>query len=245
MKQDRWKIPTHTGNQETVAGLFSKISERLQLITQKYTQIKFATSLAAEDMVLTDAIVRGHFPIQIFTLNTGRLHQASLDMLDNVQQHYGVKIQVVEPNFDEVDRYVQEHGMNAFYDSEDAKKMCCDIRKVKPLNSALVGANAWLTGQRRAQSVTRSELHFEELDQARHIAKFNPIFDFSDDDVWSFLQLRNVPMHPLHQQGYPSIGCEPCTRAIRADEEIRAGRWWWLQQTSKECGLHVTKETEV
>jgi phosphoadenosine phosphosulfate reductase len=242
MKPILWQIPVVDTNEQQIAQLYSNLSERLEKITDKHHTVRFATSLAAEDMVLTDAIVRGGFPIEIFTLNTWRLHQETLDMLNTVKRHYGAYIKVVEPSQLEVDQYVKDLGMNAFYESEQAKKACCEIRKVKPLNLALDGADAWLTGQRRAQSVTRTDLHLQEHDEARGISKYNPLFDFSDEDLWSYLIGREVPIHPLHRQGYPSIGCEPCTRAIKEGEDIRAGRWWWLQQESKECGLHVVGE---
>ena len=151
---------------------------------------------------------------------------------------------MVEQDTLQVNTYIQERGLNAFYESEEAKKACCAIRKVIPLNKALVGADAWLTGQRREQAVTRTDLEFEEFDDDRNIAKYNPIFDLSEKQMWSYLQTRQVPIHPLHKKGYPSIGCEPCTRAVKEGEDIRAGRWWWLQQDSKECGLHVMESTE-
>ena len=195
-------------------------------------------------MVITDVIASENLPIEIFTLNTGRLHQETLDMYQLVQEHYKIQIQSIEPDIEQVNQYIQDRGLNAFYESEDAKKTCCGIRKVIPLNKALKSADAWLTGQRREQAITRTELEFEELDKDRGIAKFNPIFDLTEKQMWAYLQLRNVLIHPLHKKGYPSIGCEPCTRAIKDGEDIRAGRWWWLQQDSKECGLHVMESVE-
>ncbi|WP_281971708.1 MULTISPECIES: phosphoadenylyl-sulfate reductase [unclassified Polynucleobacter] len=224
--------------------LFERLVTRLKQIADKYQDVRFATSLAAEDMVITDAIAKENIRIQLFTLNTGRLHQSTLDMHQLVQEHYKIHIQAIEPNSELVKQFVLERGLNGFYHSEDAKKKCCDIRKVQPLQKALQGADAWLTGQRREQAVTRAQLEFEEQDQARGITKFNPIFDFSEKEIWAYLQKRQVPIHALHLQGYPSIGCEPCTRAIKQNEDIRAGRWWWLQQDSKECGLHVAESVE-
>jgi phosphoadenosine phosphosulfate reductase len=201
--------------------------------------VRFASILAAEDMVLVEAIATLALPVEIFTLNTGRLHQETIDMLNLSEQRYRINIKSVVPTQSDVDQFVSHYGLNGFYDSEEAKKACCRARKILPLDRALAGADAWLTGQRREQAVTRVELTFVENDDAHGMTKYNPLFDWSDLDVWTYLQLRNVPMHPLHRQGYPSIGCEPCTRPIRADENIRAGRWWWLQQENKECGLHV------
>ena len=160
-------------------------------------------------------------------------------MTSQVQKHYGVSVASVAPEASDVEAFIAQYGLNGFYDTEEAKKACCGARKIKPLNKALLGADAWLTGQRREQAVTRSDLPLRELDDARNIAKYNPLFDWTESEVWAYLQTKQVPIHPLHFQGYPSIGCEPCTRAVKAGEDIRAGRWWWLQQDSKECGLHV------
>jgi phosphoadenosine phosphosulfate reductase len=236
-----WTIPEEQLTLAQVDYLYEKLVNRLKQITEKYQDVRFATSLAAEDMVITDVIAKENIQIQLFTLNTGRLHQSTLDMHQLVQQHYKIQIHSIEPQPEKVDQYLRDFGLNGFYDSEEAKKKCCDIRKVQPLQKALQDADAWLTGQRREQAVTRTQLEFEEQDQVRGITKFNPIFDFSEEEMWGYLLRRQVPIHPLHDQGYPSIGCEPCTRAIKQGEDIRAGRWWWLQQGSKECGLHVAE----
>ena len=244
MSISMWKIPPILLAPSEVDRLYLQLTQRLQQISSRHQHVRFATSLAAEDMVITDVIASQNIPIEIFTLNTGRLHQDTLDMYQVVQEHYAIRIQAVEPDTLQVNTYIQERGLNAFYESEEAKKACCAIRKVIPLNKALVGADAWLTGQRREQAVTRTDLEFEEFDDDRNIAKYNPIFDLSEKQMWSYLQTRQVPIHPLHKKGYPSIGCEPCTRAVKEGEDIRAGRWWWLQQDSKECGLHVMESTE-
>lgn len=241
MKPLLWTIPEEQLTLAQVDYLYEKLVNRLKQITEKYQDVRFATSLAAEDMVITDVIAKENIQIQLFTLNTGRLHQSTLDMHQLVQQHYKIQIHSIEPQPEKVDQYLRDFGLNGFYDSEEAKKKCCDIRKVQPLQKALQDADAWLTGQRREQAVTRTQLEFEEQDQVRGITKFNPIFDFSEEEMWGYLLRRQVPIHPLHDQGYPSIGCEPCTRAIKQGEDIRAGRWWWLQQGSKECGLHVAE----
>jgi len=241
LKPQLWTIPEEHLTLAQVDYLYEKLVNRLKQITEKYQDVRFATSLAAEDMVITDAIAKENIRIQLFTLNTGRLHQSTLDMHQLVQQHYKIEIQSIEPQPENVNQYLRDFGLNGFYDSEEAKKKCCDVRKVQPLQKALQGTDAWLTGQRREQAVTRTQLEFEEHDQARDIAKFNPIFDFSEKEMWAYLLKRQVPIHSLHHQGYPSIGCEPCTRAIKQGEDIRAGRWWWLQQDSKECGLHVAE----
>lgn len=211
----------------------------LAKIASEYAPAVFASSLAAEGMVLTDLILKSQLNIGIFSLETGRLHAETLGMLDKILATYGTEILLYKPDPAAVDTYVQQHGLNAFYDSVELRKECCRIRKVEPLKRALTGKKAWITGQRRAQSATRTELAVQEDDAAHGMQKFNPLADWSEDDVWHYLRSNNVPYNPLHDKGYPSIGCEPCTRAIQPGEDIRAGRWWWENPESKECGLHV------
>lgn len=211
----------------------------LEKIATEFSPAVFASSLAAEDMVLTDLILRHKLNIDIFSLETGRLHKETLSMLDRIKETYGYDVKLYKPESDAVDNYVQQHGLNAFYDSVEMRKECCRIRKVEPLNRALSGNKAWITGQRRAQSATRNELAVQEDDVAHAMQKFNPLTDWSEDDVWHYIRSNNVPYNPLHDKGYPSIGCEPCTRAIQPGEDVRAGRWWWENPESKECGLHV------
>ncbi len=211
----------------------------LERIAAEFAPAVFASSLAAEDMVLTDLILRAKLPIRVFTLETGRLHQETLGMVDRIREVYGYEVALYKPDTAAVDAYVKNHGLNAFYDSVEMRKECCRIRKVEPLNRALAGNKAWITGQRRAQSTTRSELAMQEDDPAHGMQKFNPLADWSEEDVWHYLRSNNVPYNPLHDKGYPSIGCEPCTRAIQPGEDVRAGRWWWESPDSKECGLHV------
>lgn len=211
----------------------------LERIAADYAPAVFASSLAAEDMVLTDLILRARLPIRIFTLETGRLHAETLGMLDRIRSTYSYELAQYKPDSAAIDVYVKTHGLNAFYDSVEMRKECCRIRKVDPLNRALAGNTAWITGQRRSQSTTRNELAVQEDDPAHGMQKFNPLADWSEEDVWHYIRSNDVPYNPLHDQGYPSIGCEPCTRAIQPGEDIRAGRWWWEQPESKECGLHV------
>ena len=207
-------------------------------IALDFSPAVFASSLAVEDMVLTDMILRTGLPIGIFTLETGRLHAETLGMLDTIKDKYAYDVVRFRPDPDAVDAYVHSHGLNGFYDSVDLRKECCRIRKVDPLNRALAGNTAWVTGQRRAQSSTRTELAVQERDAAHGMTKFNPLADWSEADVWQYIRANDVPYNPLHDRGYPSIGCEPCTRAIELGEDIRAGRWWWENPDSKECGLH-------
>jgi phosphoadenosine phosphosulfate reductase len=211
----------------------------LTRIARDFTPAVFASSLAAEDMVLTDLILKAKLPIAIFSLETGRLHAETLAMVERVKQVYDYDIALYRPHPEAVERYVADHGLNAFYDSVEMRKECCRIRKVEPLGRALAGKRAWITGQRRAQSSTRAELAVQEDDQGHGMQKFNPLADWSEENVWDYLRSNNVPYNALHDRGYPSIGCEPCTRAIQPGEDVRAGRWWWENPESKECGLHV------
>jgi phosphoadenosine phosphosulfate reductase len=216
----------------------------LARIAHDYSPAVFASSLAAEDMVLTDLILQAKLPIRVFTLQTGRLHKETLAVLDAVRAHYGVDIEQYQPDPAAVETYVNNHGLNAFYESIELRKACCQIRKVEPLNRALAGNKAWITGQRRAQSSTRNDLAVQEDDAAHGMQKFNPLADWSEDDVWHYIRSNGVPYNALHDRGYPSIGCEPCTRAIQPGEDIRAGRWWWESADQKECGLHVVTNSD-
>ena len=241
MKPTFWTIPLSTITPDALVEKSTVLRQRLIDISSRFSDIRFATSIAAEDMVITDVISKAGAKIKLFTLATGRLHQETVDMTKTTEDRYGIAIEKVYPQESDVQAFINQFGLNGFYDGEEPKKACCGARKIKPLNAALLGADAWLTGQRREQSTTRTELNFEELDDARGIAKFNPLFDWSEADIWAYIKQENVPIHPLHLKGYPSIGCEPCTRQVKAGEDIRAGRWWWLQSDSKECGLHVNK----
>jgi phosphoadenosine phosphosulfate reductase len=211
----------------------------LERIARDFSPAVFASSLAAEDMVLTDLILKAGLPIGIFSLETGRLHKETLEVMDKVKAHYGHDIALWRPQPELVEQYVTQNGLNAFYDSVEMRKECCRVRKVEPLGRALAGNKAWITGQRRAQSTTRAELAVQEDDTAHGMAKFNPLADWSEQDVWQYIRDNNVPYNSLHERGYPSIGCEPCTRAIQPGEDVRAGRWWWENPESKECGLHL------
>jgi len=211
----------------------------LRLIADQYAPAAFANSLAAEDMVLTDLILRAELPIAIFTLDTGRLHQETLDMIARIHDTYGYQVESFRPDPQALDAWVRQHGADGFYQSVELRKECCGLRKVEPLGRALSGKHAWITGQRRAQSSTRAELALKEQDPAHGMVKFNPLVEWTEEHVWRYIHEHQVPYNPLHDQGYPSIGCQPCTRAVQPGEDIRAGRWWWESPESKECGLHV------
>lgn len=234
-----WRIPTVSVSASQVEHLTQTLEQRLRHIAKTHQDARLSTSLAAEDMVLTDALSRVAPHIHLFTLATGRLHQQTTDMVQTVQDHYGLRIQQVAPDALAVAQMVSTHGLDGFYESETARQACCQVRKVLPLEQALRGASAWVTGMRREQSVTRAQVEFEAFDERHQLVKFNPIYDWHEDEVWAYIAHHGVPIHPLHHKGYPSIGCEPCTRPIRASEDVRAGRWWWLNQNHKECGLHV------
>ncbi|CAM4145185.1 phosphoadenylyl-sulfate reductase [Bordetella muralis] len=222
-----------------VAVRWHTLQERLAEIAQQYPDAALASSLAAEDMLLTHAIYDGGFPLEVFTLDTGRLHAETLGMIDAVRERYGRELTIYRPDTEAVDQYVKTHGTYAFYESVDLRKSCCQIRKVEPLKRALAGRGAWITGQRRAQAATRGELPEAEHDPVFGLYKYNPLAAWSEEDVWHVIRALDIPYNPLHDQGYPSIGCEPCTRAIRPGEDVRAGRWWWESSDSKECGLHA------
>ena len=210
----------------------------LQRVAVEYRPAAFASSVGAEDMVLTDMIATHRFGIDIFTLDTGRLHAETLNLLPEIARHYGREVRLVAPVSAAVDEYVRRHGQDAFFGSVDLRKRCCEIRKVEPLGRALAGKRAWITGLRRAQSSSRATIAIEETDKAHELTKFNPLADWSDEDVWSYIRNFDVPFNPLHEKGYPSIGCAPCTRPVAAGEDPRTGRWWWEQSEKKECGLH-------
>jgi phosphoadenosine phosphosulfate reductase len=224
---------------ENFDGLVAATRAMLAKVASDFSPAVFASSLAAEDMVLTDLILRAKLPIRIFTLETGRLHKETLAVLDRIKEKYDYEVALYKPETAAVDAYVQQNGLNAFYDSIEMRKECCHIRKVEPLKRALAGNKAWVTGQRRSQSTTRAALDLQENDEAHGMTKFNPLADWSEEDVWHYIRSNDVPYNALHDKGYPSIGCEPCTRAIQPGEDVRAGRWWWENPDSKECGLHV------
>ncbi|MFW5451248.1 MAG: phosphoadenylyl-sulfate reductase [Methylophagaceae bacterium] len=215
------------------------VKEILVNIVDDHHPATLASSYGAEDMVLMDLICKFAPEIEIFSLDTGRLPQQTYDVMQEVKAHYNQTVKVYFPETSDVEAYVTQQGSNAFYDSVELRKQCCGIRKVEPLKRALMGKKAWLTGMRRSQAVTRSELPLSEYDEDHGLQKFSPLTDWSNGDVWAYIKAFDVPYNKLHDQGYASIGCAPCTRAITAGEDIRAGRWWWEDLENKECGLHV------
>ena len=197
-----------------------------------------ATSLGAEDMVLTDLIGRLKMPIAIGTLQTGALHAETLAMIPAIEQRYGLPVEIYQPRQEAVVHFVRQHGERAMYESIELRKSCCQIRKLEPLGRMLDGRSAWITGLRREQSANRGAVLASEL-EANGRTKLNPLADWSWNDVWHYIDLQQVPYNALHDRFMPSIGCAPCTRAIAVGEEFRAGRWWWEDERAKECGLHI------
>jgi phosphoadenosine phosphosulfate reductase len=217
--------------------------ERLLLRADlEHAPAALASSLSAEDMVITDAILRHKLGIEIFTLDTGRLHADTLNVISAIRERYGYDVRVFRPDPAAVAEYVDRFGRDAFYESVELRKRCCHIRKVEPLERALAGKKAWLTGQRRDQAATRAGLSVREHDQARGIVKFNPLADWTEGEVWDVIRERDIPYNALHDQGYRSIGCAPCSRPTVAGEDVRAGRWWWELRDARECGLHVAPD---
>ena len=209
-------------------------------IEKNYSPAVFSSSFGAEDMVLLDMIANYGLAIEIFTLDTGRLPPETHTLIATVRKRYALDIAAYTPWPDSVEAYVSEHGVDGFYDGIEQRKACCAVRKIEPLRRALAGKRGWLTGLRREQSDSRATIEEAAFDPDHNLWKFNPLADWTESDIWTYLRRHNVPSNKLHEKGYPSIGCEPCTRAVKPGEHPRAGRWWWEQEGGrKECGLHV------
>lgn len=212
----------------------------LRWVSQHMQLVAFSTALGEEDQVITHMIAKAKLPIRIFTLDTGRLFAESYDLLDLTQKNYQVDIEVYFPQATAVEKYVHEFGINGFYDSVEKRKACCNTRKVEPLKRALQNTKVWITGLRSAQSENRQAMQKISYDPAMQVIKYNPLLDWTDENISAYIDANNIPINPLHKKGFLSIGCAPCTRALLPGESSRAGRWWW-EGTAKECGLHETK----
>ncbi len=226
-----------------MSALQQKIEQTLKILWEaaaEFAPVTFANSLGAEDMVLTDLIAKHAINIEMFSLDTGRLPAETYDLMQQVSQRYALPLKVYFPDSAQVEAYVAQHGVNGFYDSVGNRKGCCFVRKVEPLRRALAGKGAWITGMRREQAATRGTLEVSGFDADNGLAKFNPLLEWTNAEVWAYIKANDVPYNKLHDQFYPSIGCAPCTRAVTPGEDIRAGRWWWEQPEHKECGLHVS-----
>ena len=216
--------------------------DALKGVAAGFAPVALASSLSIEDMVLTDVIARAGLPIEIFALDTGRLHGDTLVLLQKIKNHYRIDVKVFAPDAAAVADYTRAFGRDAFYQGVDLRKRCCEIRKVEPLARALAGKRAWITGQRREHSAGRAQLSEREFDAAHGIEKFNPLAAWTEVEVWQYAREHRVPYNRLYDQGYKSIGCAPCTRPVQPSEDPRAGRWWWELAEAKECGLHVTPD---
>ena len=201
-------------------------------------KIALASSLGIEDQVLTEMVVNADKNTQIFTLDTGRMFPESYDVISDTNEKYGIKIRIYFPENDNVEQMVNDKGINLFYDSVENRKECCGIRKIEPLKRAFSGLDVWICGLRREQSITRYATKAVEWDENNGLLKVNPLIEWTEQEVWDYIKEKNIPYNKLHDTGFPSIGCQPCTRAIKEGEDVRAGRWWWEAPESKECGLH-------
>ncbi len=198
----------------------------------------FSTSLGAEDQVIAQMIAAIDKSANIFTLDTGRLFPETYDLIDLTSKKYDLTIRIMFPDAEETEKMVNSKGINLFYERIENRKLCCHIRKIAPLKRAFTGLDAWICGLRREQSVTRKDLQLVEWDEANGLIKVNPLINWTESQVWEYIKSNHIPYNKLHDQGFPSIGCQPCTRAILPGEDVRAGRWWWENPESRECGLH-------
>src|SRR5258706_746823 len=218
----------------------SSVTEAIRLVTEWFPhEVVFSSSLGQEDQVLTDLIFKNNLPVKIFTIDTGRLFNESYELLDRTTARYKKPVQVYFPESKDVEQFIAVKGINSFYESVDNRKECCHIRKVKPLNRALEGARVWITGLRAEQSANRHDMPMIEWSEEKQLYKFNPLISWTYVEMIDYINKNNVPYNPMHDKGFISIGCAPCTRAIEPGEDPRAGRWWW-ESSQKECGLHET-----
>jgi phosphoadenosine phosphosulfate reductase len=218
----------------------SPVTEAIRLVTDWFpNEVVFSSSLGQEDQVLTDIIFKNDLPVKIFTIDTGRLFNETYELLDRTIARYEKPLHVYFPEATDVEKFVTDKGINSFYESIENRKECCHIRKVKPLNRALKGAKVWITGLRSEQSGNRQKMSMIEWLEDKQLYKFNPLINWTYDQMMNYITKNNVPYNFLHDKGYISIGCAPCTRAVEPGEDARAGRWWW-ETSQKECGLHTT-----
>jgi phosphoadenosine phosphosulfate reductase len=215
--------------------------EGLEYVSKNFQgKVVFSSSFGQEDQVITDAIFKNDLPIEIFTLDTGRLFSETYELMDKTKNRYKKSFKTYFPNSIDIEEFVEKKGFNSFYESVENRKACCNIRKIVPLQRALKGAEVWITGLRAEQSANRADMPIWENDEANNVYKFNPLLKWSLEEVEAYLKEYNVPQNTLHSKGFVSIGCQPCTRAIAQGEDPRAGRWWW-EVSQKECGLHAVK----
>lgn len=225
--------------------------EIIRYFLDKYgDRVALASSLGLEDQVLTDMMLKINPEARIFTIDTGRLFPETYSLIDRTNITYGIKMEVYFPEYGSIEGYVRSNGVNAFYESVEKRKECCRLRKILPLQRALSTLDVWICGLRREQSVTRTEIKIVEYpkaasasssnaNEADRLIKVNPLINFTEEDLWEYIRANKAPYNSLHEKGFPSIGCSPCTRAVASGEDIRAGRWWWENPEHKECGLHI------
>lgn len=246
-------IDAHTASQQAKAAALDQALAGLATLEERIKAaraaidgtIAFSTSLGIEDQAITHAIASQGANVDIFTLDTGRHFPETLDTLFETEARYGTRIRVMFPDTKEVEDLVAEDGVMGFRYSVEARKACCEVRKVRPLNRALAGSAGWITGLRRQQSQGRAVVPFAAYDPVQNLIKLNPIADWTLDKLERYVSDNKIPVNPLYAQGFPSIGCQPCTRAIKPGEDIRAGRWWWEAANAKECGLHNRAQVET
>lgn len=213
--------------------------EILRFFLSEYKgKIALSSSLSIEDQVLTDLILKIDKSARIFTLDTGRLFPETYSLIEKTNMKYGIKLEVFFPDYTAVESMVKTEGMNLFYNGIEQRKTCCRIRKLEPLKRAFQGLEVWICGLRQEQSITRQNMQLVEWDEGNQLIKLNPLIHFTETEVWDYIKKQAVPYNKLHNDGFPSIGCQPCTRPIQTGEDIRAGRWWWENPEQKECGLH-------
>ena len=224
----------------------ASITDAFKILDEVFPgRLVFSTSFSYEDQVITDYISKLPFPVSVFTLDTGRLFPETYSTWSRTLERYQLKIEVYYPNAEKLQEFVRDHGPNSFYESVDNRKQCCHIRKVEPLKKALAGQAVWITGLRAEHSVNRGDMHILEWDEANQVIKYNPLLHWSTEEVRQYIDRHNIPYNALHDRGFVSIGCAPCTRAVNAGEDFRAGRWWWEDADKKECGLHVHEAAQI
>jgi phosphoadenosine phosphosulfate reductase len=223
---------------DQISGL--NIPEALAFLCNRFPgKVTFSTSFSAEDQVITDYILSNDLPVSIFTLDTGRLFAETYSVWSMTNDKYPTRIKAYYPDRSLLEPYLEENGPNAFYETVSLRKECCHIRKVEPLGRALAGQSVWITGLRAAHSPERKDLLMTEWDQTHQLIKYNPLLNWTTDELKEYIAAKNVPYNILHDKGFVSIGCAPCTRAVKPGEDFRAGRWWWEESEKKECGLHT------
>jgi len=215
---------------------------QLREAVAEFKSVTYANSLGGESAVLTDLIWSAVPEIDIFTVDTGRLFPETYELMGRVEQRYGRRLRIVYPDTAAVEAWVGEHGINGFRDGVEARRACCGLRKVEPFRRAIAGRAAWVTGIRRGQSASRALAAPVEWDAEYGLHKVSPLLDWRHEDIWAYIRARRLPYNALHDKGFPSIGCAPCTRAVQAGEDERAGRWWWERADSRECGLHPRRK---